>query len=85
MFLKIRLLFKKYDVTLWVKELWNVAHTIFLVSIFHMNLFLNEKFLLWGQYLKNVKVRFGNAKNSSVFEGKCLLISRLLGRDGSKL
>ena len=32
MFLKIRLLFIKYDVTLSVKELHNVAHTVFAVS-----------------------------------------------------
>ena len=37
MFLKIRLLFKNFDVTLWVKELKNVAHTIFVVSPIQMD------------------------------------------------
>ena len=34
-FFKIRRLFKKYDVTLWVKEFWNVAHTNLVVSPIH--------------------------------------------------
>ena len=32
MFLKSRFVFQKCDVTLWVKQLLNVAHTIFVVS-----------------------------------------------------
>ena len=38
-FLIFRLLFKKYDVTLWVKEFWNVAHTNFLVSPIHNSMY----------------------------------------------
>ena len=86
MFLKIRLLFIKYDVTLWVKNLQNVAHTIFVVSATHVKCF-KPKTLLWGQYLKNWYIReiiFGNAKNPSVFYVKCLHISRVLSLSGSK-
>ena len=36
MFLRIRLLFQKYDVTVGVKELWNIARTVFAVSPIHM-------------------------------------------------
>ena len=65
----------------------NVAYTIFVVYPIHMDC-IETKFLLWGQYLKNWyirKVKFGNAKNSSVFNVKFLPISQLLGSMGFKV
>ena len=49
---------------------------------------INQNFLLWGQYLRKWyirKVKFGNAKNSSVFNVKILPISQLLGSMGFKV
>ena len=37
MFLKFRLFSKNFEVTLWVKELQNVAQSISVVSSFHMD------------------------------------------------
>ena len=64
----------------------NVAPTNFVVSPFHMDC-IKQKNLLWVQYLKNwynIKVKFGNAKNS-VFYVKCHLISKLLSLGVSEL
>ena len=80
MILNIHLFFKTFDVTLWVKESSNVAHTIFVVSHDHMKCNKPKIFAL-AQYLKNWyirKVSFGNTKKSPVFYVKCFLISRLL-------
>ena len=48
---------------------------------------INSKIFLWRQYLKNWyirKVKFRNAKNSTVFYVKCFLISQILRLSGSK-
>ena len=57
MFLKIRLLFKKYDVTLWVKQLKNVAHTFFAVSPVHMDCIKPKKFALGSILEKLVHIK----------------------------
>ena len=70
--------------TLWVKELLNVAHTLFIffgVSQIYMVCFKSKTSAI-GSILENLvhrKLKFGNAKISSVFYVICLLISRLLG------
>ena len=65
--------------TLWVKELLNVAHTLFIgfvVSHIHMVYIKSKTFAIGSILAKLVhrNVRFGNAKNSSVFYVNCLLI-----------
>ena len=35
MFLKFRVVFEKYNVTLWLKELFIVSHTVFVVTNIH--------------------------------------------------
>ena len=76
----------KYDVTLWVKELLVVDHSIFVVSTIQLHCNKLEPFAL-DQNLKNWKIgkeKFGNAKNLYVFIVTCLLVFRLLGQSGSK-
>ena len=82
---RICFVFQKYDIALWVKELLNVAHSIFVVSTIQLNCNQLETFAL-GQNLKNWKIgkeKFGNAKILYVFNVYCLVISRLLGQGGS--
>ena len=70
--------------TLWVKELLNVAHALFiLLVVSHIHMVCNKsKTFAIGSILEKFlhrKLKFGNAKISSVFYVNCLLISRLLG------
>ena len=67
MFLNICLLFKKYDVTLWVKELQYVAHTIFIVSPIHMDC-IKPKIFALGSVLE--KLVHPNATKSVFFSEK---------------
>ena len=45
-------MFQKYDLTPWVKELLNVAHTLYVVSTIQFDV-IRRKCLLWDHYLKN--------------------------------
>ena len=53
MFLEIRLLFKKYDVTLWVKELLNVRDNNLVLSPIHME-YNKPKSFTFGSILQKV-------------------------------